>query len=145
MTAHGATTGRMAGDEASRPNVPRGTPLLEARGVGKVFGGGMLSKRQTVALEDFTFGIETDPPSITAIVGESGSGKTTLARLLLGLVAPTTGSVLYNGKKGLKSPKNYPAVAEAYSVASGDFNRDGIRAFAVPDYSNSKTAIVLSK
>ncbi|MFN8112738.1 MAG: VCBS repeat-containing protein [Solirubrobacterales bacterium] len=54
-------------------------------------------------------------------------------------------SVLYNGKKGLKSPKNYPAVAEAYSVASGDFNRDGIRDFAVPDYSNSKTAIVLSK
>ena len=39
-----------------------------------------------------------DRPSITAIVGESGSGKTTLARLLLGLVAPTSGQVLYQGR-----------------------------------------------
>ncbi len=42
--------------------------------------------------------IEDEPPSITAIVGESGSGKTTLARLLLGVTAPTLGSVLYKGK-----------------------------------------------
>jgi peptide/nickel transport system ATP-binding protein len=35
---------------------------------------------------------------VTAIVGESGSGKTTLVRLLLGLIAPTTGEVLYRGK-----------------------------------------------
>jgi peptide/nickel transport system ATP-binding protein len=86
------------GNEWFLPGAPSGTPLLEARGVGKTFGGGVLSKRQTVALEDFTFRVETEPPSITAIVGESGSGKTTLARLLLGLVAPTTGAVLYNGK-----------------------------------------------
>ncbi len=72
-------------------------PLIEARRVGKVFGGGLFNKRQTVALEDFSLGIETEPPSITAVVGESGSGKTTLARLLLGLVAPTSGAVLYRG------------------------------------------------
>jgi peptide/nickel transport system ATP-binding protein len=42
--------------------------------------------------------VETEPPSITAIVGESGSGKTTLARLLLGVIAPTSGDVLYLGK-----------------------------------------------
>src|SRR6185295_20383689 len=38
------------------------------------------------------------PPSITAIVGESGSGKTTLAHLLLGLITPTLGEVVYRGK-----------------------------------------------
>jgi oligopeptide/dipeptide ABC transporter ATP-binding protein len=74
------------------------TALLELRGAGKSFGGGLFNKNQTVALENFSLSIESEPPSITAIVGESGSGKTTLARLLLGLIAPTTGTVSYRGK-----------------------------------------------
>ena len=74
-------------------------PLLEARHVTKVFGGGGLRHTPgTVALDDFSFRIDEDPPTITAIVGESGSGKTTLARLLLGLVTPTSGEVLYRGR-----------------------------------------------
>ncbi len=96
MTNAGAN-GAVLGD-ASRPSRPAGMPLLEARGVGKVFGGGTFSKRQTVALEDVTLRVDVEQPSITAIVGESGSGKTTLARSLLGLVKPTTGAVLYQGK-----------------------------------------------
>ena len=73
------------------------TPLLEARHVSRTFGGGLLDRASTIALEDFSLAIDADRPSITAIVGESGSGKTTLARLLLGLVAPTEGQVLYRG------------------------------------------------
>jgi peptide/nickel transport system ATP-binding protein len=73
------------------------TALLEAKTMGKTFGGGLFDKVKTVALRDFSLGIESEPPSILAVVGESGSGKTTLARLLLGLVAPTTGQVLYKG------------------------------------------------
>ena len=71
--------------------------LLEAKNVGKTFGGGLFDKVRTVALRDFSLGIESEPPSILAVVGESGSGKTTLARLLLGLVTPTAGSVQYRG------------------------------------------------
>ncbi len=75
------------------------TPLLEARNVTKVFGGGGIRKKPgNVALHDFSFRVDAEPPTITAIVGESGSGKTTLARLLLGLAAPTSGEVLYRGK-----------------------------------------------
>jgi peptide/nickel transport system ATP-binding protein len=73
--------------------------LLEVRNATKVFGSGWLRKKQgTIALDNFSFTIDEEPPTITAIVGESGSGKTTLARLLLGLAAPTTGEVRYRGK-----------------------------------------------
>jgi oligopeptide/dipeptide ABC transporter ATP-binding protein len=73
--------------------------LLEAQHVSKVFGGGGFRRKPgNTALDDFSFRIEDEPPTITAIVGESGSGKTTLARLLLGLIAPTSGEVLYRGK-----------------------------------------------
>ena len=74
------------------------TAFLECRHVSKVFGGGLFNRSQNTALEDFSLEIKSEPPSITAIVGESGSGKTTLARLLLGLIAPTRGEVLYQGR-----------------------------------------------
>jgi len=74
------------------------TALLEARHVSKIFGGSFFDRKAAnVALDDFSFAIESEPPTITAIVGESGSGKTTLARVLLGLAEPTTGDVLYEG------------------------------------------------
>lgn len=72
--------------------------LLEARHVTKIFGGDVFEKNRVVALEDFSFSVDSEPPSITAVVGESGSGKTTLARILLGLETPTHGEVLYRGK-----------------------------------------------
>src|SRR6266571_8684466 len=74
-------------------------PLLELRNVRRVFGGGgLFSQHQVVALKDFSFSLDADMPSITAIVGESGSGKTTMARLVLGLELPSSGRVLYQGK-----------------------------------------------
>lgn len=73
------------------------TAILELRDASKTFSGGLLGRERKVALEPFSFAIEPDRPSITAVVGESGSGKTTLARLLLGLIDPTEGAVLYQG------------------------------------------------
>jgi peptide/nickel transport system ATP-binding protein len=74
-------------------------PLLEARGVSRVFGGGLFERRQIVAVQDATLLIPDDPPVIVAIAGESGSGKTTLARLLLGMLSPTGGSVRFRGRE----------------------------------------------
>ena len=75
------------------------TPLLELRNVTKSFGGGFLKRTvQTVAVDDISFTIQSENPSITAIAGESGSGKTTLARLLLGVLEPTSGEVYYKGQ-----------------------------------------------
>ena len=74
------------------------TALIELRDVTKVFSGGVLGREHKVALERFSFAIDPDKPRVTAVVGESGSGKTTLARLLLGLVRPTEGEVLFKGR-----------------------------------------------
>jgi oligopeptide/dipeptide ABC transporter ATP-binding protein len=74
------------------------TPLLEARGLTKIFRRGLVQGQYTVALEDFCLTLGTGQPTITGVVGESGSGKTTMARLLLGLETPTHGGVLYEGK-----------------------------------------------
>jgi len=74
------------------------TALLEAQHVTKVFGGGLIKRHRTIALEDFSFSIGGGQPTITGVVGESGSGKTTMARLLLGMESPTQGEVLYQGK-----------------------------------------------
>ena len=74
------------------------TALLEARNVTKVFGGGMFRRNQIVAVDNISLELSGDEPSVTVVAGESGSGKTTLARLLLGIIRPTSGEVLYNGQ-----------------------------------------------
>jgi peptide/nickel transport system ATP-binding protein len=74
------------------------TALLEARHVTKAYGAGLVGHDGIIALQDFSLTLEVERPRIIAIVGESGSGKTTLARLLLGLVAPSVGQVMYHGQ-----------------------------------------------
>jgi len=75
--------------------------LLEARNVNKTFTSRSFAgtnKKVTVALDDTSIAIQTDPATVISIAGESGSGKTTLSRLLLGLITPTQGDIYYRGK-----------------------------------------------
>ena len=71
--------------------------VLELKNVTKVFGGGLLRRKITVAVDDVSLGIPRENPGITAVAGESGSGKTTLARLMLGIIPPTEGAIYFNG------------------------------------------------
>jgi ABC-type glutathione transport system ATPase component len=48
------------------------------------------------ALEDISFAIR--PGETLGLVGESGSGKTTIGRAILGLVKPSGGRILFDGK-----------------------------------------------
>ena len=85
-------------------------PLLEARNIRKVYhGGGQLlggEVSETVACNDFSLSIDADTPTFTTIAGESGSGKTTIAGLLLGVLAPSSGEVLYQGQDVLDLKKD---------------------------------------
>ena len=71
--------------------------VLELKNVSKVFGGGLLRRNITVAVDDVSLGIPRENPGIIAVAGESGSGKTTLARLMLGIIPPTEGAIYFNG------------------------------------------------
>lgn len=74
------------------------TPFLETIDLTKIFSAGIIRRRKTVAVENVTMSINEDSPSILAVAGESGSGKTTLARLLLNVISPTSGQVIYRGR-----------------------------------------------
>ena len=80
------------------------TPLLVAKGLSREFDLSdpllirLLSlrrKRILHAVNDVNFQIERG--STYALVGESGSGKSTIARMAVGLLAPTSGSVTIDG------------------------------------------------
>ena len=66
--------------------------LLAVENLRQVFGG----RNQTHAVDDVSFRIPA-APTIVSLVGESGSGKSTIARIILGLLQPTAGRVLYEG------------------------------------------------
>jgi putative ABC transport system ATP-binding protein len=67
--------------------------ILKVSGLNKTYGSGEAAVH---AVRDVAF--ETKPGEFIAIVGPSGSGKTTLLAMIGGLLAPTSGAILVNGR-----------------------------------------------
>lgn len=65
--------------------------LLSVRGISQRFGG-------LKALDDVSFNIA--PGTIHGLIGPNGAGKTTLINVISGLVAPSEGSLTFNGQAG---------------------------------------------
>ena len=91
--------------------------LLEARIASRFFpvasGSGWFGRgRQLRAVDAVSLAIQ--PGETLALVGESGSGKSTLGRLLLGLLKPSRGAILYRGVD----------LATVKGAAWRDFRRD---------------------
>jgi len=57
------------------------------------------------AVNDITFQVPREKPTVISLVGESGSGKTTTGLMVLGLLKPTSGTVKYEGKDIFKMSK----------------------------------------
>src|SRR6201986_4750665 len=73
-----------------RPRHPvRRRAMIEARGLAKRYG-------STVAVDGLSFSIR--PGLVTGFLGPNGAGKTTTMRMILGLDAPTQGSVTVGGR-----------------------------------------------
>jgi len=64
--------------------------MIELNGLTKRFG-------RTVAVDDLTFTVE--PGRVTGFLGPNGAGKTTTMRMILGLDAPTSGTVTVRGRR----------------------------------------------
>jgi nitrate/nitrite transport system ATP-binding protein len=86
-------------------------PVLELCGVGKHYGSG---SRQTRVLNDINLAVA--PGEFVAIVGYSGSGKTTLISLMAGLIAPTSGRILKDGKALTGPGPDRGVVFQSYSL-----------------------------
>jgi peptide/nickel transport system ATP-binding protein len=63
----------------------------------RVHDGILKAEKRVIAVDDVTFSVPAG--GVLGVVGESGCGKSTLARLILGLLTPTAGTVLVDGKR----------------------------------------------
>ena len=103
-----------------------GAPILELRDIRKeyILRRGLLERltrpAQAIAAVD---GVSLAIPSgsIFGLVGESGSGKSTLAQIIVRLVEPTAGQLLYRGTDiaTLPQPERTPSSATASRWFSG--------------------------
>src|SRR5262244_2467424 len=64
-----------------------------------------LSTHHLVAVDRANLTLSADQHEILTIAGESGSGKTTLARMILGLVEPSSGRLLFRERDVARLPR----------------------------------------
>ncbi|GAB3167409.1 ABC transporter ATP-binding protein [Myceligenerans halotolerans] len=89
--------------------LPPEQTLLSVRGLRKVYetGGDAVE-----AVRDLTFDLGRN--ELTCLVGPSGSGKTTLLKCIAGLLRPTSGDVLLDGRPVTGPPKKMAVVFQEY-------------------------------
>jgi ABC-2 type transport system ATP-binding protein len=90
-----------------------GSPVIEARGLTKRYG-------STLAVDDLSF--EVLPGRVTGFLGPNGAGKSTTLRMVMGLDAPTSGTVTIDGRPygSLRRPLfEVGAMLEAAAIHEG--------------------------
>jgi ABC-2 type transport system ATP-binding protein len=99
--------------------------MIEARALTKRYG-------SKLAVDDLSFTIS--PGLVTGFLGPNGAGKSTTMRMILGLDAPTSGSVTVNGKRYAEHARplhEVGALLEARAVHTGRSARSHLLAMAL--------------
>ncbi|MCS7112326.1 MAG: ABC transporter ATP-binding protein [Ignisphaera sp.] len=96
--------------------------MLRIENATKIFRYGFLGFKFR-AVDDVSMSLE-DRPAIFTIAGESGSGKTTLARLILRILKPDYGRILFNGRNiyEIDSKSFYKNVQPIFQDPYASFN-----------------------
>src|SRR5947199_4937137 len=87
--------------------------MIEAVGLSKRYG-------DTLAVDDLSFTVP--PGQVTGFLGPNGAGKSTTMRMILGLDAPTSGSVTVNGHpytKTVAPMREVGALIDAKAIHGG--------------------------
>jgi NitT/TauT family transport system ATP-binding protein len=91
------------------PDPQPSSPMLDVRGMKKVYGTG---DRAVEAVRDLTFSVA--PGELVCVVGPSGAGKTTLLKCIAGLMDPTGGEVVLEGERVSGPPPGMAVVFQEY-------------------------------
>ncbi|MEV4092292.1 sugar ABC transporter ATP-binding protein [Streptosporangium saharense] len=86
--------------------------ILEARNIGKTYGG-------VVALKEA--GIHVEAGTVHALLGENGAGKSTLIKIMSGAVTPDRGSLTLNGRQ-VRFRNTGDAAQHGVAVVSQELN-----------------------
>src|SRR5262244_4577183 len=98
--------------------------MIEAIGLTKRYGA-------TLAVDELSFTVP--PGQVTGFLGPNGAGKTTTMRMILGLDAPTQGSVTVDGRsyRDLPAPmREVGALLDARALHGGRSARDHLLCLA---------------
>ncbi|WP_448534985.1 ABC transporter ATP-binding protein [Pseudothermotoga sp.] len=76
----------------------------------KIFTLGFFSRKRIEAVKNVSF--EVKEGEIVSLVGESGSGKTTTAKMILRLIPPTSGRIIFEGKDIWKDLKDHESIKD---------------------------------
>ncbi len=91
-------------------------PELEVRSLSKRYG-------KTVAVDDLSFSVEAG--SVTGFLGPNGAGKTTTMRALLGLVRPSSGEALVEGRPPAEMSEPLRTIGAALEATAFHPSRSG--------------------
>lgn len=120
-------------------NMPAGSAILELNNVTKVFKYDILKPRQTAVK---ALSCQFPEGSCTGLLGHNGAGKTTTIRLILGLLKPDEGSILYRNKKiSTESKATIGYMPEVNKLAGGltceEVLHHHLRLYAPAEYKDS--------